>query len=117
MSKSSRVSPAMLLMLGGLIAAGPATFAQTSPQPLGTGQPPPPEEVSPEEAEHFPVFAITGVEVLRSKIKPELDVVAVRGLASAEGWTDGELVPLTHGIPPDNVLNLVPYVVDFGVIL
>lgn len=107
MSKFGHMTPAMLLALGSLMVASPAVLAQTSPQPTGAVQSGPPDEASPDEAENFPVFAITSVEILRSKTKPELDVVLVRGLTSADGWTNGELVPLTHGIPPDNVLNLL----------
>lgn len=47
------------------------------------------------------------MEVLRSQLKPEIDVIAVRGLASAQGWSEGELVPLESGTPPDSVLDLV----------
>jgi len=36
-----------------------------------------------------------------------MDIVVVRGVTSTEGWTDGTLVPLTHGTPSDGVLDLV----------
>lgn len=98
--------PAILLTIGGL-AAFPGALAQTASHPTGAAQPGAPEETNSEEADRFPVFAITSVEILRSALKPQIDVIAVRGLTSAEGWTEGELVPLTRGTPPDNVLDLV----------
>jgi hypothetical protein len=57
--------------------------------------------------ERLPVFAITGIEILHSKLKPGLDMVMVSGLTSSDGWSGAELVPLTRTVPPDNVLNLV----------
>jgi hypothetical protein len=57
--------------------------------------------------ETFPVFAVTGVEILHSTSQPKISVVVVRGLTSSEGWEDGELVPTGSGIPPDGVLDLI----------
>ncbi|MEJ1975874.1 MAG: hypothetical protein WDN49_06970 [Acetobacteraceae bacterium] len=50
---------------------------------------------------------VTSIEVMRSTHGPELDIVRVRGLTSTDGWTDAELVPLTHGVPPDGILDLI----------
>jgi hypothetical protein len=98
---------ATLLALGSLIIAAPAALAQTAPPatvPSGTGTP---DEAGSDTADRFPVFAITGVEVLQSKLQPQIQVITVRGLTSADGWSDGELIPLTRGMPPDGVLDLV----------
>ncbi len=53
-----------------------------------------------------PVFWISSVEVIRTAHAPQLDVVRVRGLVTAEGWEDVELVPMTKGIPSDGILDL-----------
>jgi hypothetical protein len=112
MSNFRRLTPTALLMLGLLLPVGPVALAQTAPSQAAPSQATPgqtgaPPDITPEEAEHYPVFAITGVEILRSQIKPELDVVVARGLTSAGGWTNGELIPLTNGATPDHVLDLV----------
>ena len=60
-----------------------------------------------ESADRFPVFAITGVEVLQSRLQPQIRVITVRGLTSADGWSGGERVPLTRSTPPDAVVDLV----------
>ncbi len=107
------------LALGGLVLAGGA-FAQTAPATNG-GPPPaaqesehPPAENVPtdrgsrqDSMERVPVFAITSVELLRSTHSAGLDVVAVRGVTSSDGWRSGTLVPLSQGIPADGVLDLV----------
>lgn len=119
MPQLSLMRVATLATLGGLVLAGGA-LAQTAP-PANGGPPPathsvehPPAEnvptdrgSRPDSMERMPVFAITSVEVLRSTHSPRLDVVAVRGLTSSDGWTSGTLVPLSQGTPPDNVLDLV----------
>jgi hypothetical protein len=118
MSRRSRMTPAILLTLGGLMAFGPRAQAQTAPPPgggapqarapqAGAPQAGAPDEANADAADRFPVFAITSVEILRSKLQPQIDVVAVRGLTSAQGWSEGELVPLESGMPPDGVLDLV----------
>lgn len=107
------------LGLGGLALAGGA-FAQTAPATNGGPPPaaqeaehPPPENVPTDRGsrqdsmERVPVFAITSVELLRSTHSPGLDVVAVRGVTSSDGWTSGTLVPLSQGTPVDGVLDLV----------
>jgi hypothetical protein len=60
-----------------------------------------------EAAETFPVMAVTSVEILRSRVAPTMDVVVVNGVTSADGWSNGELVPLRHGTSSDGVLDLV----------
>ena len=64
-------------------------------------------DASDDQADDVPVFAVTGVEVVRSRIKPGFDLVVVSGVASNDHWSGGELVPLTRGEPSDHVLNLV----------
>jgi len=107
MARPHRMIPAALLALGSLIGTG-AGWAQ--PRDPAHAQAPPgtssPEEPN-EEAESFPVFAITSVEILRSKHDPVMDIVVVNGLTSADGWTGGELLPLRHGSSSDGVLDLV----------
>ncbi|MBE7157936.1 MAG: hypothetical protein INR62_05805 [Rhodospirillales bacterium] len=114
MAHSSRVIPAALLVLGGL--AGTA-FAQqlaapkAPPSTSGTPQETPGTPWAPtepgEEAASFPVFAVTGVEVLRSAHTPGVDILLVTGLASAAGWNGGELVPLRRAGPDQDVLDLL----------
>jgi hypothetical protein len=60
-----------------------------------------------ERALRAPVLHITSVEVMRSAHGPALDIIRVRGLASSSGWEEAELVPLTHGVPADGVLELI----------
>jgi hypothetical protein len=101
------MTPATVLALGSLMFAAPVVLAQTAPPAGATTAAGTPDGSDSEPDDRFPVFAITGVEVLRSKLQPEIQVIAVRGLTSADGWSDGELVPLTRGTPPDGVLDLV----------
>lgn len=60
-----------------------------------------------EASTNYPVFAITGVEVLRSAHSPGVDVVLAQGVTSSEGWEHATLVPLTSGAPADGVLDMV----------
>jgi len=107
MPRHGRMTLAILLTLGSLVALGPVAFAQNSPPSNGGAAGAEPGDESREGAERFPVFAVTSVEVMHSKTKPELSVIAVHGFASADGWTDLELIPLIKGTPPDAVLDLV----------
>jgi hypothetical protein len=101
------MSRAALLALGSLLTAAPVALAQSAPPAGVTPMAGAPNETDSESADRFPVFAITGVEVLHSRLQPQIQVITVRGLTSADGWSDGELVPLTRGTPPDGVLDLV----------
>jgi len=108
MSRSIRMTRATLLALGSLAAAAPMALAQPPASPVGVAPAAgAPDEASPESGDRFPVFAITGVEVLHSKLQPRIQVITVRGLTSADGWANGDLVPLTRDVPPDGVLDLV----------
>lgn len=107
MSRNSRMNRATLLALGSLMIAAPVALAQTAPPPDVASAAGAPDGSDADSGDRFPVFAITGVEVLRSKLQPQIQVIAVRGLSSADGWSGGELVPLTRGTPPDGVLDLV----------
>jgi hypothetical protein len=108
MSRYGGITPAILLSLGCLLTAGPGALAQVVP-PQAEGAPhtsvPPGAFAGTGEA--FPVFAITGIEVVRTRSQPSISVIAVRGVTSAEGWEGGELIPIGNGIPPDGVLDLV----------
>ena len=55
----------------------------------------------------FPVYAVTGVEVLRSSQSPKLDLIVVQGVISSEGWDRATLIPLTSGPSADGVLDMV----------
>jgi hypothetical protein len=98
---------ATLLALGSLMIAAPVALAQTAPPADVASAAATPDGNDSESGDRFPVFAITGVEALHSKLQPLIQVIAVRGLTSADGWSGGELVPLTRGTPPDGVLDLV----------
>lgn len=56
---------------------------------------------------HAPVLRITSVEVIRSSRAPVLDIIRVRGMTSSPGWEEGELMPLTRGLPEDGILQLL----------
>ena len=58
-------------------------------------------------AEAMPVQTITSVEVMRSAGQPVLDIVRVRGLTTADGWSDPELIPIGPVMPADGILDLV----------
>jgi hypothetical protein len=95
---------AAVLATGLLAGIGGAAFGQTpppAPAPPGGG----PEQGTAELT--APVHHLTSVEVIRSTHGPELDIIRVRGLASSTGWEEAELVPLTRGVPPDGILELV----------
>ena len=98
---------AKLMLTGWLLAQ--SSKPSDPPQPIApTAADQQSSPSSSEEPSHTaPVFWISSVEVMRSTHAPQLDVVRVRGLASTESWESAELVPLTHGIPPDGILDLV----------
>jgi hypothetical protein len=118
---------AYFLILTGLVAFGTivGSGVGSAQQPQGTQTSSPPAQTSPaptqmapdvtaseednEDNDRFPVLALTSVEILRSTHQPTLDVVVVNALTSADGWTDGELVPLRRGGTPaaDGVLDLI----------
>jgi hypothetical protein len=99
----------------GTVGGSSAVFAQQhqDPAPAQAAAPAPTPDTAPsedanEDNDRFPVLALTSVEILRSTHEPKLDVVVVDALASADGWTDGELVPLRRGGPAaDGVLDLI----------
>lgn len=117
MSLSNRMLRVTLLSMSGLAAACGIALGQTAPPPsseqsgapsASAAQNAPSQAGNPEgSSASFPVFAVTSVEILRSKHSPSLAVIAVRGLTSSEGWEEGTLVPLTSGKPADGVLDLV----------
>jgi hypothetical protein len=104
MPKRSGITLAVLIALA---ITGPAAFAQQTPREQAAPEPAAgPESEEPATVEKFPVLAVTSVEILRSAHAPVLDIVVVYGVTSAEGWSEGELVPLTRGTPSDGVLEL-----------
>ncbi|WP_446742823.1 hypothetical protein [Silvibacterium acidisoli] len=108
---STRMKIAAFLTLKLLLAGAVIAQAQSSQT---TSQPPAHETAAQtsatasqdEPAHTAPVLWITSVEVMRSTHAPQLDVVRVRALAATEGWQAAELVPLTHGVPSDGMLDL-----------
>jgi hypothetical protein len=97
---------AALLLSTAQAATGPAPSQPSAPAdsaaaPGGTDSP------NADQAINAPVLQVTSVEVIRSRHAPELDIVRVRGVASTPGWEEAELVPLTHGVPSDGILELM----------
>jgi hypothetical protein len=94
-----------------LLAAGAASGQTTSTAARANGQaaepPPPPASQDAAPEVRAPVLRVISVEVIRSTHGTPLDIIRVRGLASTEGWEEGELVPLTRGAPKDGMLELV----------
>jgi hypothetical protein len=113
--KSRCAVAAVLLALGLFAASSGSVFAQpAAPAPVSgaapaAGGPPPPEPPSPGSGpgREAPVLLITSIEVMRSTHPPELDVLRVRGLTATTGWTNPTLKPLTEGVEPDGILDLV----------
>jgi hypothetical protein len=94
--------------------AGDPAFAATPPQaqaappvsgPAGASSPADAQEE--EQLPDVPVLLVTSVEVMRSTHEPTLDVVRVRGVASTDGWSDPEVVPITQGTPVNGILDVV----------
>ena len=112
MTARNITAAAALIALSGLCGLAAAQAPGPNPeQAQRTGSPPmevPPVNGAPDDhATRAPVLRITSVEVMRSAHAPVMDIIRVRGLASTPGWEEAELVPLTHGIPPDGVLELI----------
>jgi hypothetical protein len=108
--KISTAGAAVLAAGFGLILTASAWAQTTSTAARANGQgaappAPPAQDAAPEI--RAPVLRVTSVEVIRSTHGTPLDIIRVRGLASTEGWEEGELVPLTRGAPKDGMLELV----------
>ncbi len=102
-----------------LVAAGFA-LAQGAggPTPTSSGGSPPYQVATPGENEtgsattevspqtELPVLYVTSLEILRTAIEPEIDIVRVTGFVGSQGWGDPELVPTTVGKPLDGILDL-----------
>jgi hypothetical protein len=93
-----------------ILSSGATAMAQSPPAPEQS--PPTSTEARPvtggaNDTETHAVLSITSIEVIRSAHAPALDIIRVRGLASSVGWEEVELVPLTRGVPPDGMLQLV----------
>jgi hypothetical protein len=90
------------------IALASAGLAQNSQQVRGQSESssgPPAAQTSSESSS--PVLHIKSVEIIRSAHAPVIDIIRVRGVASTEGWEEAELIPLSRGIPPDGILELI----------
>ena len=108
-----------VLAAAALLPLGAAGFAQGggAPTPTSSGGSPPYQVETPGENEtgietqvspqtELPVLYVTSVEVLRTAIEPEIDIVRVTGLVGSQGWGGPELVPTTVGKPLDGILDL-----------
>jgi hypothetical protein len=99
---------ALSLTHSALHAAQPPASSEPPPTGAPSGEGPSGKGAAPDErALRAPVLHITSVEVMRSAHGPALDIIRVRGLASTSGWEEAELVPLTHGVPADGILELI----------
>ncbi|MGH7115555.1 MAG: hypothetical protein ACREE9_13790 [Stellaceae bacterium] len=88
----------------GANASGPAQGYDQAAAPDQGASLAAPTEIEP--TTELPVLYVTGVEILRTKTDPELDIVRVTGLTGAQGWTAPELVPTFVGKPIDGILDL-----------
>jgi hypothetical protein len=115
MTKSAYAAAA--LVAGGILFCASTALAQSSAptpsrQPNGATpyrQPSDSQSTAQDEGGDVraPVLRVISVEVIRSTHGNALDIVRVRGLTSTPGWEDAELVPLTHGVPKDGVLEFI----------
>jgi len=99
-----------LLGSGDLGLAQPANSTPGPDQTRKMGLPPmevPPINGGASDRETHAVLRITSVEIMRSSHAPFIDIVRARGVVSSMGWEEAELVPLTRGIPPDGMLQLI----------
>jgi hypothetical protein len=94
---------------GGAAVAATAPQAKAAPQVSGSGGAAPlaADAQEDEQIPEVPVLMVTSVEVMRSTHEPTLDVVRVRGVASTDGWTDAEVLPITQGTPANGILDVV----------
>ena len=54
----------------------------------------------------MPILYVTGIEVVRTAMAPQTDIIRVTGLASSAGWSSPQLVPFFYGKPADDILDL-----------
>jgi hypothetical protein len=101
---------AAIVIEAGLVAAAFAQGAQP-PAPggpaayMGAGQ----EAAGPAGATRsldMPILYVTGIEVLRTTMNPQVDLIRVTGLTSSQGWSSPQLVPFFYGKPADDILDL-----------
>ncbi len=80
----------------------PAAFAQPSPPPPGDyEQRSGPPVIEPHQR---PVFAVSSLEVTQAGA---LTMVKVHGMTTTAGWQEPTLVPLSRGVPPDGILDVI----------
>lgn len=65
----------------------------SAPQPFATPQ-------------FSPVLYVTNVEVVQTTSEPHEQIVVVKGLTGAIGWSQPEIVPLFLGLAADGILDL-----------
>jgi Transglycosylase SLT domain len=99
-------------LLGLAVAQGPAPgLSPANPGPgYGGGVPDqasnPAAPTESEPATALPVLYVTSVEILRTQIEPQLDIVRVTGLTGLQDWNSPELLPTFAGKPLDGILDL-----------
>jgi hypothetical protein len=109
----SRMNAAAALAVGLMLLSSAGALGQppsASDPAQRTGMPlteVPPVNGGSSDTRTHAVLRITSVEIIRSSHAPYMDIIRVRGLASSTGWEEAELVPLTRGVPPDGVLQLI----------
>jgi hypothetical protein len=109
----SRMNAAAALAVGVTLLNSAGTLAQPPSSPEAaqrTGMPlteAPPVNGGPSDNSTHAVLRIVSVEIMRSSHAPYIDIIRARGIASSTGWEEAELVPLTRGVPPDGVLQLI----------
>jgi hypothetical protein len=106
-----RLAALASMTIGSLGLLGPAVAQQS--EPYGVTNPPaePPSLAQPPASQADPrqatVLLITSVEVIHSARPTPLDIIRVRGLTPTSGWNEPSLKPLTQGVPPDGILDMV----------
>ena len=108
----NRKSATALFVLGMAIVTCSTLAAQAGSSQSAERTGMPPTEVAPvnggsNDSQTHAVLRIASVEVIRSAHAPYMDIIRVRGLVSSNGWEEAELVPLTRGLPPDGMLQLI----------
>ena len=93
-------------LMAGLIAFAAVSGAHAQPSPPA---PPPGNDVQnggppAVEPQQRPVFAASSLEVTQLGA---LTMIKVYGMAATSGWREPTLVPLSRGVPPDGVLDIV----------
>ena len=103
----NKILTGMLPLLTSLALASTGFAQNAGPgrDPGGSANGPPGPQTSSESG--APVLHIKSVEIIRSAHAPIIDIVRVRAVVSSAGWEEAELIPLSRGVPPDGILELI----------